>query len=68
MKDYFKLRVEESLRVVREMLNEDSLVVFPRMTEKQKTWLKRVMAVCDGESYAVPRRHLRYVRPPRRSR
>lgn len=66
MRSYFKLRLEERVAVVREMLNEDSLVVFPDMTPKQREWVRRVMAVCEGESYGVPRKHLRMVRPPRR--
>lgn len=66
MRNYFKLRHEERAAVVREMLNQQSLVVFPNMTAKQREWIHRAIAVADGESYAVPRKLRHMVRPPRR--
>ena len=65
MRNYYKIRDCEALAVVRAMLNEQSFVIFPKMTERQRTFIQRMMAVCERENYAVPRRFLRMVRPPR---
>ncbi len=62
----FPLHFEERVAVVRRMLNEQSLTVFPAMTEKQHAFVRRLMAVVEGDRRSVPRSMLMSVRVPRR--
>lgn len=54
--------------MLRRMLNEKSLRIFPAMTDTQRAFIRRMIAVADGSRRAVPRSCLMSVRVPRRSR
>ena len=66
MRRDYPLHAEERVAVVRQMLNEKSLRVFPAMTTTQRDFVRRLMAVCEGDRNSVPRSCLMNVRVPRR--
>jgi hypothetical protein len=65
MRDY-PLHYEERVAVIRQMLNEDSIRMFPSMTAKQRDFVRTLMGVADGQRHHVPRKYLMNVRVPRR--
>ncbi len=66
MRREYPLHLEERCAVIRAMLNEDSLEVFPDMTEKQRLFIRGLMMIAEGARGVVPRKHLMNVRVPRR--
>lgn len=66
MRKEYPLHYEERCAVLRAMLNEDSISVFPDMTPKQMAFVATLMGVAEGQRTLVPRKHLMNVRVPRR--
>lgn len=59
------LFLEERVGIARKMINEDTLCVFGRLTERQSAFVWRLIGVLDGDRQAVPRKHRSLVRRPR---